>query len=556
MRTFLFTVLTSLFTISLFATTNFAGGDGSELDPFEIETPEQFKEFADDINNGTDYSGKYFKLTSDIDLNGYPDWTPIGDNINPFNAHFDGDCFTISNLTIDTSNEYVGLFGYINNDGSISNLKLENVNIINNIDNDQYIYIGGLAGYNNGDINNCSVIGTVECNKTVTGACSIYIGGLVGLNHNNGLINNCYATGAVTGTSNGANIAVGGLVGANYYSIENCYTDSNVAGYDSGQISAGGLVGWNNDNGIIKNCYTTGTVINNGNFIGNLAGYNYKGTIEDCYGANPQVGANNAGTVDTRDINELEGNLGSLDPDVWGVIDGELPFLKWAADDHIIIFETNDGSTIEDETVKYGEKITEPFTTREGYTLVGWYKEAEFTNEWDFNTNQVVGDITLYAKWDQIIIKIYHEVNLVKSDSVNLSGKIWGIHEVQHGYDLKFTATIAEDYAGYTLNIYANGERLTPVYGDIYMVENVASDVLVTFILEDNKTANETISAAKVWTSAGNVHITNTTQAEVKIVGINGSIMYAAKTNEATVSLPSGVYIVMVGNEIRKVVVR
>jgi uncharacterized repeat protein (TIGR02543 family) len=47
-----------------------------------------------------------------------------------------------------------------------------------------------------------------------------------------------------------------------------------------------------------------------------------------------------------------------------------------------------------------GKVVMPPAMTKAGYIFGGWYKEAACTNEWNFATDTVAGDITLYAKWD------------------------------------------------------------------------------------------------------------------------------------------------------------
>ncbi|NLY10015.1 MAG: InlB B-repeat-containing protein [Tissierellia bacterium] len=50
-----------------------------------------------------------------------------------------------------------------------------------------------------------------------------------------------------------------------------------------------------------------------------------------------------------------------------------------------------------------GEKVTQPTApTKTDNTFLGWYKDAEGTNEWNFDTDVVNKNITLYAKWEEI----------------------------------------------------------------------------------------------------------------------------------------------------------
>lgn len=70
--------------------------------------------------------------------------------------------------------------------------------------------------------------------------------------------------------------------------------------------------------------------------------------------------------------------------------------------DCTVTFETNGGSEIPDMVVQYGETITRPDNPiRDGYRLVGWYTDIDLKNPWDFDTDTVQGNMTLYAKWEQ-----------------------------------------------------------------------------------------------------------------------------------------------------------
>ena len=65
-----------------------------------------------------------------------------------------------------------------------------------------------------------------------------------------------------------------------------------------------------------------------------------------------------------------------------------------------VSFDSNEGSAIPAQIVKEGKKVIKPEDpTRSGYVFVAWYKEKELTDEWEFDTDAVTADITLYAKW-------------------------------------------------------------------------------------------------------------------------------------------------------------
>lgn len=70
--------------------------------------------------------------------------------------------------------------------------------------------------------------------------------------------------------------------------------------------------------------------------------------------------------------------------------------------DCTVQFITNGGNDIPSQTVMYGELIECPEDpVREGYQFVGWYSDIDLKNYWDFDTDTVEGNTTLYAKWQK-----------------------------------------------------------------------------------------------------------------------------------------------------------
>jgi len=150
-------------------------------------------------------------------------------------------------------------------------------------------FIGGIAGWNYGEITGCHATGDV------TG--EAYIGGIVGRNY--GDITGCYATGDVSGESYIGGLAgrcfrpgtithswasgdisgvrqVGGLLGINEASLTYCYAKGNVSVSNYG----GGLIG--RHSGVMTECYATGAVVVSVGAGGGLVGFN-SGTIQRCY---------------------------------------------------------------------------------------------------------------------------------------------------------------------------------------------------------------------------------------------------------------------------------
>lgn len=125
-------------------------GKGSKEDPYIISTDLELAKLAHDVTNGksqTMYSGKYFQLSKDINLN-KGIWMPIGTlndtNAGFFGGTFDGDGKTISNMKIywttnGTKEASWGLFSRLkgkdeNNYATITNLIIENASLENQKD--------------------------------------------------------------------------------------------------------------------------------------------------------------------------------------------------------------------------------------------------------------------------------------------------------------------------------------------------------------------------------------------------------------------------------------
>ncbi|MBW5448310.1 hypothetical protein GE107_19900 [Cohnella sp. CFH 77786] len=234
----------------------FAGGKGTSISPYLISNASQLDAVRNHL--GTDI---YYQLTADIDLSGYENWLPIGNETKRFAGNFDGSGYTISNLSIDRpETDYIGLFGYLSYNSVIRNVRLQNIQVTGRND------VGGLAGYNNnGNIIDSSVMGQVT---------GVYrVGGLEGY-HLGGTIAGSFAAGSVNGTGN-----AGGLAGlAEFSSILNSYAAADVKG--NGDVNEGGLVGYLK-NGSISNSYAVGNVSGSGN-TGGLAGRN-EGTVVNSY---------------------------------------------------------------------------------------------------------------------------------------------------------------------------------------------------------------------------------------------------------------------------------
>ena len=237
-------------------------------------------------------------LTADIDLTG-KDWTPIGTSFsNKYTGTFDGGGHTIKGLTVTTNDQFVGLFGSIGNAGTVKNVMMEDVQITSNRSSG---FAGGVAGYSDGTIENCSVSGSVSG--------TVYVGGVVGAQWE-GSITGCSSSATVKGM-----VHVGGVVGQTNggATLTACYATGNVTlEIDPRKNIAGGsLVGFNGGNGV-RACYATGNVTSTGSSTGNVhiggfLGDNYT-TVTACYWKNNHeqgIGYKKAGTV--TEVTEVDG---------------------------------------------------------------------------------------------------------------------------------------------------------------------------------------------------------------------------------------------------------
>ena len=244
--------------------------DGS----YTVTSADGLMNVAELVNGGkTDIN---ITLTADIDLTG-KDWAPIGTSFsNKYTGTFDGGGHTIKGLTVTTNDQFVGLFGSIGYAGTVKNVMMEDVQITSNPSSG---FAGGVAGYSDGTIENCSVSGSVSG--------TVYVGGVVGAQWN-GSITGCSSSATVKGM-----VHVGGVVGQTNdgATMTACYATGNVTlEIDPRKNIAGGsLVGINGGNGV-RACYATGNVTSTGSSTGNVhiggfLGDNYT-TVTACYWKN------------------------------------------------------------------------------------------------------------------------------------------------------------------------------------------------------------------------------------------------------------------------------
>ena len=294
-------------------------GTGTDDDPYTINSIEDLVFFSYDVNNGNTYEGKTVKLALSLDFNsnksyveplrtdygkyGYDGelktllttgegFKPIGaeslleseeGKINIFKGTFDGNNNVIYGLYINREITYdgeeyeeykIGLFGY--NEGTIKNLGLVNNKIkAEKVSGNCNVFVGGIAGQNQGTIEKCYNQGNISNN--------FIIGGISG--RNNGTITSCYNLGNISGSAR----LVGGISGDSLGgSFDFCYNKGTLKG-------DGSIAGISTSANSINSCFNNGKIISESTNEAYVSGIGVAtGGVTNCY---------NTGEIDVKNNN-------------------------------------------------------------------------------------------------------------------------------------------------------------------------------------------------------------------------------------------------------------
>ncbi len=334
---------------------SFAGGTGTELDPYQITTCEQLQAINQDLD-------AYYELTSNIDCSGTSTWNsnenewvdgivggelipddyegvinngyfgfePIGqdNNINDgglgFTGTFDGNDFTISDVWIfRKTTDFAGIFGFASN-ATIRNLTVVDVNIVGGNNT------GGILGY--GD--NVTLQDLTNENGMVRAYLAYYGGGIAGSVQAGSFLENLSV---INGVVHGSGNTIGGLVGYVYDSTVS--GSSTSADVDGGEY-IGGAFGYV-DTSVIATVEATGNVESNldeglfaktGRYAGGLAGRITNSQVNDSFAtgnvnSESEYAGGFAGRVDdstiinsyaTGDVTAVDTNVGGFAGQIWG----------------------------------------------------------------------------------------------------------------------------------------------------------------------------------------------------------------------------------------------
>ena len=307
-------------------------GSGTEADAYQISNAADLTALQTQVNEkGFSYTGKWFILTSDINLNN-ANWTPIGiDAFHPFNGNLDGGNHAISGLKVNTSTQWAGLFGYVDSPAGnavvMRDLTLKDGSVTTTFTGTSFC--GGLVAYawggiilNDVTVEGFTVKGGIDGTGGLMGSGSVamtnchnrggfvtgrYAGRLAGKGYSNlqdRVFAGCTNKAAVVGER-----TAGGMTGnetysnGSYTSCTNSGSISATQGYASG-IAAGGSYERCSNSGAVTgqhaagicvngskatNCSNTGAVTGTGTGTGTgyaagiLTNGGYGGTVEFCW---------------------------------------------------------------------------------------------------------------------------------------------------------------------------------------------------------------------------------------------------------------------------------
>lgn len=240
-------------------------GEGTKASPYLIQDADDMVSLSVLVNSGTSFSKQYLSMTNDIDLKGI-NFMPIGSGAsNPFSGIFDGCNHKITNLSVTSSGQNCGLFGYIKN-GQLYRMDVSGqvTCTYSGANSDVTVSVGLVAGH----LYYTSIYG-VNANGILTGPKGgiAYIGMVAGQIESVSRIRSGHASGTINMVfgSTYNNYYVGGVVGySDYCYVEN--GDSSVK-FDSngndGASTVGGIVGYADDRTEVSSCTLKGDIILN-----------------------------------------------------------------------------------------------------------------------------------------------------------------------------------------------------------------------------------------------------------------------------------------------------
>ena len=271
---------------------NYANASGfTGSGPYEVSSAAGLAYLAQQVNNGTDYSGAVINQTTDLDLSGHY-WEPVGTSDigdggigdKAFAGTFNGNGHFVTGAKAVLPFKDNGLFGNVS--GTLRHIFVMNGEYQGS--HSASGHVGGIVGKTTGLIDGCEV-----ANITLTSTDDTQSAGLIaGTVASGGEVRNSFAVGNTTALGGSGSIAYAGALAGSIASggaVRNCYAKSNTLD----GTAVGALVG--NNGGTLSNCYSNATT---GNLVGTgTAGSNVyaAGATDATYTYTATIGADNLG---------------------------------------------------------------------------------------------------------------------------------------------------------------------------------------------------------------------------------------------------------------------
>ncbi len=201
---------------------SFAGGIGTQSDPYIVNNGEQLAYLAQQVNSGTSYEGQYIEITQSINL-GNIKWTPIGvgsqgdrdetvwnmpDESN-FRGILNGNNNVITGINIEEPNMHgVGLIGVLSEEGVVENIYMDQGKILGRS------CVGGIVGASTGTVRNCINYAEVIAEDNDSNDSGQFAGGIIGWMYA-GLVEDCTNTASVITKDDLFKVSRGKICGRN-----------------------------------------------------------------------------------------------------------------------------------------------------------------------------------------------------------------------------------------------------------------------------------------------------------------------------------------------------
>ena len=365
-------------------------------------------------DNATSLNGCYV-LVDDIDLTGI-DWTPIGNATTGFTGEFYGQGHKISRYTVNTTNQYAGLFGNIAG-GRVSGVLAEEGNVSRTGDTDKTVGVGGFAGQiaSRSMVDDCSFMGTVS--NAAAGKNGGY-GGFVGCTNDSIAILRCCAEVESVDNDSQSQPNTGGFVGSHGGGyIVDAYANAPVYGYAN---SVGGFAGYVGSYARIANAWCKGQVGSQGAYCGAFVGQAHANALitNSYYDDYPNFGMLAQGTASAGgsilytgitglDDMDVQDNFQGFDFDATWMMDVNAGIPVFRRGTQHVTFDAA-GGTCEMEShdyaighdYDYNEDLPVPDWT--GYLFIGWFDDLGFQVT-DDSSVTIDANRTLHARWKKLL---------------------------------------------------------------------------------------------------------------------------------------------------------